>query len=260
MKKYLLDVMPKKAITLVMGKITKSNASKVFIKPYIKMYGINIKEVEKNIEEYKNLNEFFTRKLKEEERKIENADIVSPSDGFIKEKGTIRNGKVFQIKGDEYELKSLLRSEEKAKELEEGSYVNIYLSPKDYHRIHSPINGRIKKCEHIEGKLYPVNDNGIENIKGLYTKNERVNVYIENDNYEIILSNVGALIVGSVKLAFCELGNNEKRDMDIEVSQGQEIGMFEFGSTVVLLVKMKNKKEEMKINKKEGIKMGEKIL
>lgn len=259
-KSIILDVIPKTVITKLVGGLTKNKISKPLIKPYCWFYKIDLSEVEKNVREYENLNEFFTRKLKTGERTIASNEIVSPVDGYVKEVGKIEKGNMIQVKGVNYNIRNLLKKEEAWKDFEDGYFVNIYLSPKNYHRIHSPADAEIERFEHVEGKLYPVNKLGVENIEGLYTKNERINIYMENDNYKIAMANVGAMIVGSVKIKDEEIKKNEVKEKRKKIGKGEEVGKFEFGSTVVLLIKNKNEETNVDIKEKTNIKLGEKII
>lgn len=257
---FVLDVIPKKIVTKLIGKATKMKASKMLIKPYSKMYKINLNEVEKDIKEYGTLNEFFTRKLKENAREIEKEEVVSPVDGWIKEAGIIEKGKMIQVKGVTYNIKNLLGDKRSWEEFEGGTYVNIYLSPKNYHRIHSPIEGTIRKYEHIEGKLYPVNKLGIENVEELYSKNERVNVYLSNDTYNVAMANVGALIVGSVQMKDVSIEKNKIKQRTKKINKGEEIGHFEFGSTVVLMIKNKQEEKRSYVKANREIRLGQRLF
>lgn len=267
--KEFLSLLPQKMISKQIGKIMKSSFSKKLIKLYAQHYQIDIREAEKPFSEYKNLTEFFTRHLKKEARMIDNGKdtIISPVDGTISQMGKIENGKILQVKGIDYTVSDLLGEKEKSQTYENGQFVTIYLSPSDYHRIHAPYKGEIIESTYIPGRLFPVNHIGITQVKGLFTKNERLITYMKTNLGEIALVKVGAFVIGSVQVNY-PFKNIKRKGDQIEKEEvcpplvyekGEEIGYFEFGSTVILLFE----KDAIELNKEivlgQKIQLGERI-
>lgn len=208
-------------------KLTKSSASRLLIPAFIKTYGINTYEPLKDVSEFKNLNEFFIRKIHPKLRPIAEGekDFISPTDGKISELGKIEDDSTFVIKGQEYSVKTLLGDKDKAQELAGGTYMVIYLSPKNYHRIHVPSDVKEIK-EYTLGKYsYPVNKAGIELGDKILSYNYRRVFSIKNDSQVYELVAVGAQNVNSI------ISTYESQNL----KKGDELGYFEFGSTVVLL-------------------------
>lgn len=231
-------------------KLTKSSLSRLLIQPFISVYGINTYESLKDVSEFKTLNEFFTRKIHPKLRPISEgqADFVSPTDGLISEVGTIDEDSTFIIKGQEYSVKALLGDKEKAKNLAGGTYIVIYLSPKDYHRIHIPTSTD-KIEEYTLGRYsYPVNNLGLKLGDNVLSYNYRriFNVHKENLAYDLVA--VGAQNVNSIVSTYPTQ----------ELNKGDELGYFEFGSTVVLLLP-KDSVDFSGLTTPTEIKMGQKI-
>lgn len=230
-------------------KITKSNASRLLIQPFISTYKINTYEVLKDISEFKNLNEFFIRKVHPSLRPIAEGEnvIVSPTDGVISELGTIEDDATFVVKGQEYRVKTLIGDKDRAKELIGGTYMVIYLSPKNYHRIHFPLDSKILDSYTIGKYSYPVNKAGLELGDNVLSYNYRRIFTLENTKLKYNLIPVGAQNVNSIVSTYESL----------DVKKGDELGYFEFGSTVVLLFEKDT--IETTISVPQEIKMGQKI-
>ncbi|MED0737692.1 archaetidylserine decarboxylase [Aneurinibacillus thermoaerophilus] len=246
--KRIITLLPQNTLSRLAGRLGRSRLSKYFIKPYISIFNINTEEIEKPVAEYPHLTAFFTRKLKAGTRPVCPLPeaIVSPVDGKVAQFGPIHQGTLIQAKNINYTVKQLLGcSEETAAKYEGGTFLTIYLSPRDYHRIHMPLDGRLTKLTYIPGRLFPVNSIGVYHVPGLFTKNERLITYASTSAGEIAIVKVGAFIVGSVKVAYGEHATNvkngqmySKRLNDGPVyKKGEEVGLFEFGSTVILLFK-----------------------
>lgn len=231
-------------------KLTKSNASRLLIKPFISVYGINTYEVLKDVSDFKNLNEFFIREVHPSLRPISEGeqDFVSPTDGVISELGIIEDDSTFIVKGQEYNVKTLLGDKNRAKELAGGIYMVIYLSPKNYHRIHFPIDSKVVDSYTLGKYSYPVNKAGLELGDNILSYNYRKVFTLTRDNIKYNLIPVGAQNVNSIITTYSS----------DEVKKGQELGYFEFGSTVVLLFEKDSiKLEDISVPKE--IKMGQKI-
>jgi len=175
--------------------------------------------------EFCNISEFFSRPVKTSARPVGNKDIVSPCDGKILEQEKVIDGTIIRVKGTSYNLQGLLQDVSLSTKYKNGSYVNIYLSPKDYHRFHVPCDGEITYIQRIPGCCLPVNRLG-RKVKNLYALNERVIVQISNAKFSVCLAIVGAAAVRGIKI-FKILGDT--------VHKGDMLGMFELGSSIVLL-------------------------
>jgi len=270
---FFYKILPTALLSRIFGYITlipfpKSILYSV-IKWYIKKFKIDAKLFIEPEEGYKNFNQFFTRKFKNGIRKIENKSnaIVSPVDGRIDQFGSISGTSIIQAKGIEYSLNDLLPSE-KANDFIDGSFMTIYLSPADYHRIHSPIDGKITGFFNIPGKLLTVQDYMVKGYKGLFNINERIFTFINSKYGEVAVCKVGATNVGKISLSYHNTRTNKtfrkKKEISFpekeqkEIKAGDEVGIFHLGSTVILLFE----KDMVSFDKFEigsKIKMGKKI-
>lgn len=229
------------------------------IKGFAKLYSINISEAEKKIDEYSTLMEFFTRKLKPEARPIEDAFLVHPCDSEIIQRGPIESETLIQAKGLKYKVQMLTNDPEAIDKYNNGYFLTYYLCPRDYHRVHSCVSGVITQMNYSEGDLWPVNKWSVNNIRNLYTKNERVHLEIATEKGPIGVVFVGATNVGSIALNFePSLRTNQNRGPlrktytpPLEVEKGQELGMFRFGSTVILLLSEEWKNQLLKSQAQE---------
>jgi len=233
MEKWLLKTMTelssRKWISQLTGKFAQSPASRVMIRRFAKVYGIVIDEAEKPLAQYTTLNEFFTRRLKPGQRVIhDGADsLVSPVDALITGAGVIEDGTMLDVKGQTYTLSELLNHSTRSASYNNGYYIVLYLSPTDYHRIHTPVSGMVVDRQHIAGKVYPVNDFGLRYMRNVLSRNERLITYMKHSFGETAVVKVGAMNVSSIKYV------QPLRD---EMSKGDELAYFEFGSTVVLVL------------------------
>ncbi len=230
-------------------------------KSYVKMMHLDMREF-KNASEYASLNELFTRSL-EVDREIEDG-IVSPTDSLVTEAGKVSEGKAMQIKGMSYSVDELLL-ECDAKSVYEGEYVNLYLSPRDYHRYHMPLDLQIKKVVHIPGKLYPVNFFYLKRKRNLFLENERVIVECATkEGKRVFIVLVGALNVGKMTLTFEKrIETNKKNELaiytydDLWMKKGELLGYFKMGSTVLLFFEKNYCK--LLVKPMQKVKFGQKI-
>lgn len=233
MTKWLLrsmtELSSRKWISRITGKFAQSAASRPFISRFATTYSIKIEEAEKPLSQYKTLNEFFTRKLKPGLRTVhDGADsLVSPVDALITGAGPIHAGTIVNVKGQDYTIDELLNRSPRTASYMNGFYIVLYLSPTDYHRIHTPVSGRIVEREHVAGKVYPVNDFGLRHMRRVLSRNERLITYMRHESGEIAVVKVGALNVSSIQYV---------QPLKDEMAKGEELAYFEFGSTVVLLM------------------------
>lgn len=244
---YLLWLLPKNFLSRLVGKLAGLKLPIFFREPFLrafgKFFGVDFSEIRDPLSSFETLQDFFIRRLKPGLRPIDSAAIVSPCDGAFGQCGPIQAGRLVQVKGKSYSLTSLLG--QAAPEFENGYFTTIYLSPKDYHRFHAPFETRIQKARYLPGYLWPVNAWAVQNIDQLFCVNERIVCWLGE---EAILVAVGATLVGKVKLAFdAELTTNMKNAQPILKNynferifqKGEELGYFEFGSTVILITKSK---------------------
>ena len=241
-----LKLLPKNLLSRFVGFLASKGISKIAIRWFAKRYKINLEEASRPITEYKNLNDFFTRTLKEGARPVAEADnpkaVVSPVDGKIAQWGKIEDGKMIQAKGRYYTVQELIGDEEEAKPYINGQFMTIYLAPTDYHRIHHYTDGEIEGFRYVPGTLFPVNPFSVENIENLFPINERLTTFMDSNGKKSAIVKVGATIVGKIKVTYSDVESNisrnvraEKYSDKIKVTKDQELGLFAMGSTVVLL-------------------------
>ncbi|WP_168561256.1 archaetidylserine decarboxylase [Rhizobacter sp. SG703] len=241
--------LPKQALTLLAGRIASASAGPSttrLIRWFVKRYGVDMSEAARpEIESYATFNEFFTRALKPGARPIAKADLVCPVDGAISQFGRIEHDQIFQAKGHHYTTTALVGGDAAlAKRFDNGHFATLYLSPRDYHRIHMPRDGHIVRMIHVPGALFSVNPTTARGVPGLFARNERVVCVFESAAGPFVLVLVGATIVGSMATVWHGVVNPTRtgrvRDWRYEIEpqelkQGAEMGRFLLGSTVVML-------------------------
>jgi phosphatidylserine decarboxylase len=242
-------LMPKQAMTLLGGAVAGARAGAVtqaIIQRFVKRFGVDMNEAaQPEISAYATFNEFFTRALAPGARPIEPADWVCPVDGAISAVGAIDRDQIFQAKGHHYSTCALLGGDAAlAAQFEQGHFATLYLSPKDYHRIHMPCAGSLQRMIHVPGALFSVNPATARGVPGLFARNERVVCIFETAFGPLALVLVGATIVGSMATTWHGVVNPPRSrtlrewryaDREIRLGQGDEMGRFLLGSTVVML-------------------------
>jgi phosphatidylserine decarboxylase len=219
------------------------------IRAYARAYGADLSEAALPAEAYSSFNAFFTRRLRDGARPIACGEgvVVSPSDSRLSAIGPVpADGRLEQVKGSSYSIEALLGSVEDAAPFRAGLHATLYLSPAMYHRVHSPVDGRVQAWRYVPGRLFPVNPAGVRLVPGLFTRNERVAVFLDTEAHgPVAVVLVGAANVGRMSLAFAELVTNTGRarppgrvvpSPTIVLRRGDELGAFNLGSTIVLLV------------------------
>lgn len=247
-------VTPQLAVSRLAGRLADMDSSPAaknrVIRWFIGRYGVNMDEaLEPNPEAYPSFNAFFTRALKPGLRPVDERSsvMVSPVDGAISQLGTVTDDRVFQAKGQSFSLTELLGGDpEKAREFENGEFATIYLSPKDYHRIHMPLAGQLREMTYVPGKLFSVNPTTAEQVPNLFARNERVSCVFDTDAGPMALVLVGAMIVGSMETTWAGVVAPGSRDVSttgyghlqnpIRFDKGDEMGRFRLGSTVVMVM------------------------
>lgn len=247
-------VLPKQALTQFAGLVAGARMgglTTAIIRRFIKRYGVEMAEAaEPDPAAYPTFNQFFTRALKPGARPLAQADLICPVDGAISQFGAIGGERIFQAKGHDYTATALLGGDSAlAAHFHGGWFATLYLSPRDYHRIHMPCAGRLLRMLHVPGALFSVNPATARGVPGLFARNERVVCVFDGergkgDRGPWVLVLVGATIVGSMATVWHGVVNPPRgpiprdwsyHEQDIRLAQGEEMGRFLLGSTVVML-------------------------
>ena len=243
---YLL---PKKALTAYAGwRASREWGPRTtkLVGDFVVKYGVDMSDAANpDIASYKSFNDFFTRALKPGARPLAAADLICPVDGAISQFGAIEKDQIFQAKGHAYSTTALVGGDAAlASQFEDGSFATLYLSPKDYHRIHMPCDGALLRMIHVPGDLFSVNPQTARGVPGLFARNERVVCVFDSARGPFVLTLVGATIVGSMATVWHGVVNPPRvakarewryNDQQVTLKQGDEMGRFMLGSTVVML-------------------------
>lgn len=243
---YLL---PKRALTQLMGYLASRESGAVttaVIRWFIRRYQVNMAEaLNPDPAAYSSFNSFFTRELKPGVRPLADSEWICPVDGAVSQLGRIQGDQIFQAKGHSYSTQALVGGDAQlAAQFQDGHFATIYLSPRDYHRIHMPCAGRLLRMIHVPGDLFSVNPTTARGVPGLFARNERVVCVFEGKHGPFVMVLVGATIVGSMATTWHGVVNPPRpghvrewnyADKNIHLEQGAEMGRFLLGSTVVLL-------------------------
>ena len=246
-------ITPQLGVSNLAGRLADSDSSPALknrvIKWFIGRYGVDMSEAaETDPEAYPTFNAFFTRALKPGIRPLADGEktLVSPVDGAISQLGQVTGDRVFQAKGQSFSLSELLGGEEATTApFTSGEFSTIYLSPKDYHRIHMPMAGTLRQMIHVPGKLFSVNPVTAENVPNLFARNERVVCIFDTDSGPMAMVLVGAMIVGSVETRWAGVvvpGSRQvtstryEGEQAISFEKGEEMGRFRLGSTVIMVM------------------------
>lgn len=236
---------------------------------YCKKYGVIIEEAVIPEGGFRNLNLFFTRELKKGARKIDKSTgaVVATTDSRVDQYGTITDERIMQAKGISYSVRDLIPSSE-AEKFIGGKFITLYLSPGDYHRIHSPVDGKITGFFNIPGKLYTVQEFMVNSLPDLFSVNERLITYIKTSKGNVAVCKIGAINVGKISLAYDDAVTNKlfgkrheklyTKDEMKPVKKGDELGTFNLGSTVIILFE-KGMMDFSKLKYGQKVRVGEKI-
>jgi phosphatidylserine decarboxylase len=242
-------LMPKLAMTRLAGLVASAEWGTVttwVIKRFVKRYNVNMNEAaHADPAHYKSFNEFFTRPLKDGVRPLSRSEWVCPVDGAISQCGAIERDQIFQAKGHHYSTRALVGGDAAlAAQFQNGQFATLYLSPRDYHRIHMPMAGKLLRMIHVPGDLFSVNPTTARGVPGLFARNERVVCEFETEKGPMVLVLVGATIVGSMATVWHGQVNPPRpgtvrewryESQDVRLQKGEEMGRFLLGSTVVML-------------------------
>ncbi|USX18593.1 archaetidylserine decarboxylase [Oxalobacteraceae bacterium OTU3REALA1] len=243
---YLL---PKGALTNFAGRVAGAKGGAMttrLIRWFVGKYNVNMDEaLNPDITSYSSFNEFFTRALRPDARPLANADFICPIDGRISQFGAIDDDQIYQAKGHKFSTTALVGGDAAlAAKFQHGSFANLYLSPRDYHRIHMPCDGKLTRMIYIPGDLFSVSPAAARGIPGLFARNERVVCVFDTANGPFVMTLVGATIVGSMATVWHGVVNPPRApqicewkydDQNIVLKKGDELGRFLLGSTVVML-------------------------
>ena len=238
-----------------------------FTRWFINKNQVNLAEAEKdNISDYAHFNEFFTRALKPDARPISESPIISPVDGVLSQAGPIEKSQVLQAKGHHFSISQLLAGESVEK-IENGYFATIYLAPKDYHRIHMPLNGKLVSMRYVPGNLFSVNHKTVQKVNGVFARNERLVCLFDTVFGRVTFVLVGAIFVGSMETSWQgqvtpPYGKVVKvfnyKEKEFELSKGDELGRFNMGSTVIMI--LPENAPVLKLQSGQELKMGQSLI
>ncbi|MBU2023011.1 MAG: phosphatidylserine decarboxylase [Gammaproteobacteria bacterium] len=248
---FAQHITPQKTLSRAIGKIAECENNWVkntFISQFVKKYQVDMSEAINNDPlSYRNFNDFFTRAIRPELRPIcdEDNGIACPADGAISQLGKIEHGTILQAKGHHYSLTSLLGGDASlSNQFLGGSFATVYLSPKDYHRVHMPLTGKLTKMIHIPGRLFSVNKVTAEQIPSVFARNERTVCLFDTEAGPMAVILVGAMIVASIETVWAGQVTPFNKNVvtwdykelnNIEIKKGEEMGRFKLGSTAIVL-------------------------
>jgi phosphatidylserine decarboxylase len=268
-------ILPHHFLSGLMSKFTHSEIKvwkNLMITQIIKFYGVNMSEAkEQDINNFASFNHFFTRELKSDIRPITSANnaIACPADGAVSQAGLIEQGQIFQAKGKSFSAVDLLGGDEaRVQPFIDGSFATIYLSPKDYHRLHMPIKGSLTEMIHIPGRLFSVNNATANSVPKLFARNERVACLFDTEFGPMALVLVGAIFVSSIETTWHgvvtppstdSVRSWQYQDDPLVIEKGAEMGRFNMGSTVIVLFAKDKVKWEANFKAGKEVKLGELI-
>jgi phosphatidylserine decarboxylase len=241
-----MRMVPKKTLSKAVRRLA-SMRSKMAVRRFAARYQVAVEDAEKPLEEYDSVLAFFTRRLKAGIRPVDPDPevLVSPVDGAYLAGGPVGEGRLYQAKGRDFTLGALLADPEAEATFGRGTYATLYLAPKDYHRIHSPAAGVITGYTYVPGQLFPVNAAAVAHVDELFAKNERLITHLATETFgRVEVVKVGATCVGHITVAYdarvaTNVGEHELRieryDAPLPIEKGGEVGVFEMGSTVIVV-------------------------
>lgn len=268
----LMKLLPRSAVSTAVGALTRlpvpAPVHQLAIRAFVRQYGVNMDEAEGTVADYPTFAQFFTRRLNPAARQIDRSpDVVaSPVDGAVSEVGVISEGRCLQAKGIYFPVGKLLGDELEAVTFEGGSFATLYLSPKDYHRIHSPVEGKIKGYRYLPGEFWPVNPASVRLKDALFAVNERLVTWLDTAWGRVAVVAVGATCVARIHAAYDNVithtgtpRRSHQYDQPIQIDKGGELGMFEMGSTVILLFEPGRVKWDPGLIPGASIRLGQRI-
>jgi phosphatidylserine decarboxylase len=268
----LMRLLPKSALSTAVGVATRLPAPAplhhLAVKAFARQFKVDVDEAEREISGYATFGDFFTRRLKEGARPIDLAEnaVVSPVDGAVSQIGYSLGGECLQAKSICYTVGKLLADEELAKPFIGGAFATIYLSPRDYHRIHAPLGGTVDGYSYIPGEFWPVNRASVKLKDALFCVNERLATFMTTPAGKMAVVKVGATCVSRIRATYDDVVTHtggsahvHTYEKPIEVAKGQEIGVFEMGSTVILLFEKDRVKWDSALAPESVVRLGTRI-
>lgn len=268
----LMRLLPKSAISSLVGRATRlpvpAPVHQAAIRLFSQRYGVNLDEAEASIDAYSTFGEFFTRKLKEGSRQFDLGEdvVASPADARVSQVGLVERGTCVQAKGISFPVDKLLQDARRALDFEGGSFVTLYLSPKDYHRFHAPLSGSVVGYHYAPGEFWPVNPASVRKKDALFAINERLVTYLDTPAGACAYVAVGATCVARIHAAYDEIITHQGQQAKshvypraIGLKKGDELGMFEMGSTVILLFQRGRVKWDERLQPDAPVRLGERI-
>ncbi|MDM3871552.1 archaetidylserine decarboxylase [Porticoccus sp. W117] len=268
----LQRLLPQHSLSRLIAKLADSETpwlKRWLIERFVAAYGINVEEaLEQDLDKYASFNAFFTRQLQAEARPLDSASntITSPADGAISQIGYLQGDQLIQAKGKTFSANTLLGCEQDANLFEQGAFTTIYLSPKDYHRVHMPVDGQLLHSRYIPGHLFSVNKATTTHIPGLFARNERLVCLFQTPAGKVAIVLVGAMLVAGIGTVWQgQYAPNPRTvveqtfdgETEVVLSKGDELGHFNFGSTVIMLFEKDAMHWHQQLGQGEEVKMGE---
>ena len=260
-------VVPQQQLSRVVGKVAASEnpvVKNIAIQAFKAKYGIDLSVAQQtNALKYKSFNEFFTRALKDGVREVDASTdaIVCPADGAISQIGTVKAGDIFQAKGQSFSVEKLIGDPQLAAPFKDGQFATVYLSPRDYHRVHMPFAGTLTETLYIPGELFSVNQTTAENIPGLFARNERMVCLFDTELGRMAVVLVGAMIVAGIETVATgkvkPTGRLELNHHDLVLEKGAEFGRFYLGSTAIVLFEQDKMQWDAQFKANSVVVMGE---
>lgn len=267
---YILPHHAISGLIFFLARIKWAPIKNLSLRVYLSLHEVNMKEaVEENPYAYETLNAFFTRALKADARPIDDtATMVCPVDGRVSQAQAIENGRVFQAKGHDYSLLELVGGiDELAADFQDGSFATLYLSPRDYHRIHMPMDGKLTDMVYVPGRLFSVAPHTVNTVPGLFARNERLVCKFDTEHGPMIMVLVGAVNVSAIDTVWAgsvtppsknRVIHTRYPDVDIRLKKSAEMGRFNLGSTVIMLTNKQFSLDE-KIKHDEPVRLGQSL-
>lgn len=269
-------ILPQHLLSRLVGKLAECQIPWIknpLIRSFISHYGVNMSEAQNpHSDSYEHFNAFFTRALKEGARPIctDSSSLACPADGAISQLGRIHSGRILQAKGQTYSCRELLGGDEATAEpYSSGSFATVYLSPKDYHRVHMPLAGTLKSMTYIPGDLFSVNQTTADNVPRLFARNERLVAHFDTEAGPMAVILVGAMIVAGIETVWAGQVTPFRREIRttlypqmtdaIKLDKGEEMGRFKLGSTVILLFGKDATEFEGSLHEGKSVRMGERF-
>lgn len=262
-------ILPQHQLSRLVGKVAASEQlllKTAVIYAFKQKYGIDLSIAEaEEISKYPSFNAFFTRALKDGIRPIDanSKHIVSPADGAVSQLGKIQHGNIFQAKGQSFSVEQLIADPQLAQPFEDGEFITVYLSPKDYHRVHLPYAGKLTETLYVPGELYSVNQVTAEHIPSLFARNERMVCLFDTELGRMAVVLVGAMIVAGIETVATGKvkpnGRIELQQHDLSLAKGDELGRFYLGSTAIVLFEKDKIQWDTHLAATDLVQMGKKI-